>query len=133
MPHTLIPDETRTRLAEYLASLQAGSAFAGKRLKDNLAGLESATLTEAGFLDALLNTKPPQIFAESAVAGDGSDWNLTELGILGDISIAVRVTVFDNGHHTVPVPHVEPFAGTLVFTSARSPAVSGIEIPPAGR
>ena len=116
MPHTLIPDETRTRLAEYLASLQAGSAFAGKRLKDNLTGLELAAMTEAGFLDALLNTKPPQIFAASAVAGDGSDWNLTELGILGDISLAVPVKVFDNGHHTVPVPHVEPFAGTLVFT-----------------
>jgi hypothetical protein len=50
------------------------------------------------------------------VAGDGSDWNLTELGILGDISIAVSVTIFDNGHHTAPVPHVEPFAGTLDLT-----------------
>jgi hypothetical protein len=68
------------------------------------------------FLDALLNTKPPLIFAESAVAGDGSDWNLTELGILGDISIAVPVTIFDNGHHTAPIPHTQPFTGTLVFT-----------------
>ena len=112
----LIPDETRVRLMEYLASLQAGSASAGKRLKDNLAGIELATLTDAGFLDALLNTKPPQIFAESAVAGDGSDWNLTEFGILGDISIAVPVTIFDNGHHSAPVPHSEPFKGILVFT-----------------
>lgn len=111
----LIPDETLTRLADYLASLQAGSASAGKRLRDGLAGLDPATLTAAGFLDALLSTKPPQIFAESAVAGDGSDWNLTELGILGDISIAVPVTIFDNGHHSAPVPHAEPFKGTLVF------------------
>ena len=58
----------------------------------------------------------PQIFAESAVAGDGSDWNLTELGILGDISIAVPVSVFDNGNHTAPVIHAEPFPGTLIFT-----------------
>jgi hypothetical protein len=50
------------------------------------------------------------------VAGDGSDWNLTELSILGDVSIAVPVTIFDNGHHTAPVPHPEPFPGTLVFT-----------------
>jgi hypothetical protein len=117
MPHTLIiPDETRTRLAEYLAALRDGGASAGKHLRDYLACVELATLTDAAFLDALLNTKPPQIFAESAVAGDGSDWNLTELGILGDISIAVPVTVFDNGHHTAPVPHAEPFAGMLVFT-----------------
>ena len=117
MPHTLlIPDKTRTRLAEYLATLRADSSLAGKRLRDNLAGIELATLTDAGFLDSLLNTKPPQIFAESAVSGDGSDWNLTELGILGDISIAVPVTIFDNGHHTAPVPHVEPFTGNLVFT-----------------
>ena len=117
MRHTLIiPDETRSRLAGYLASLRAGSASAGKCLRDGLAGIDPATLTDAGFLDALLNTKPPQIFAESAVAGDGSDWNLTELGILGDISIAVPVAIFDNGHHTAPVPHAEPFAGNLVFT-----------------
>ena len=117
MPHTLIiPEKTSTHLAEYLASLRVDRSGAGKRLKDSLAGLELATLTEAGLLDALLKTKPPQIFAESAVAGDGSDWNLTELGILGDISIAVPVTIFDNGHHSAPVPHAEPFKGTLVFT-----------------
>ena len=117
MRHTcIIPEETRVRLAKYLAALQAGSVSAGKRLGRNLSGSELAALTEAGFLDALLNTKPPQIFAESAVAGDGSDWNLTELGLLGDISIAVPVTIFDNGHHTAPVPHAVPFKGTLVFT-----------------
>jgi hypothetical protein len=117
MPHTiLVPDDTRTRVAEYLASLQSGGMHAGGRLISALAELDLTTLTAARFLDVLLNTKVPQIFAESAVAGDGSDWNLTELGILGDISIAVPVTVFDNGHHTVPVAHDPPFPGTLVFT-----------------
>ena len=106
---------------------------AGKRLRDNLAGIELATLTDAGFLDALLNTKPPLIFAESAVAGDGSDWNLTELGILGDISIAVPVTIFDNGHHTAPVPHAEPFTGTLVFTPGHCSAMAGARRRPIGR
>jgi hypothetical protein len=117
MPHTLlIPDESHTKLEDYLESLRKGRGCAGKRLKDNLAGTELATLTKAEFLGALINTKSPQIFAESAVAGDGSDWNLSELGILGDISIAVPVTIFDNGHHTAPIPHAEPFTGTLVFT-----------------
>ena len=75
-----------------------------------------STLTEASFLDALIHTKIPQIFAESAVVGDASDWNLTELGIFRDISISVPVTVFDNGHHAAPVPHLESFPGTLVST-----------------
>jgi hypothetical protein len=117
MPHILLlPDETRGRLAGYLASLRAGKALAGQRLGDILAGRDLAALTVGGFLDALLDTKPPQIFAESAVAGDGSDWNPAELGILGDLSIAVPVTIFDNGHHTAQVTHPEPFPGTLVFT-----------------
>lgn len=59
---------------------------------------EMSALTDATFLDTLINTKIPQIIAESAVAGDSSDWNLMELGILGDISISV--TIFDNGNHT---------------------------------
>ena len=117
MRHTiLIPDETRARLAGYLASLRSGAVYAGERLKQNLRRSDPAALTEAAFLDVLINTKVPQIFAESAVAGDGSDWNLTELGILGDISIAVPVTVFDYGNHTTPVAHTEPFPGTLIFT-----------------
>ena len=117
MPHMLlIPDETRTRMAEYLESLRNGRASAGKLLGDKLDGIQLATLTEAKFLDALINTKPPQICVESAMAGDSSDWNLTELGILGDLSIAVPVTVFDNGHHTAPIPHAGPFTGTLFYT-----------------
>ncbi len=117
MAHTLlIPDETRARFAGYLAALQVGEETPGQRLADALAGRYLMNLIEAELQDALLNTKVPQIFAESAVAGDGSDWNQTELAILGDISIAVPVTVFDNGLHSNPVPHAEPFAGTLVFT-----------------
>lgn len=117
MTHTLLlPAETRARLVDYLASLRADIAFSGKRLRDNMPRIELATLTDSKFLDVLLNTKSPQIFAESAVAGDGTDWNLTELGILGDISIAMPVTIFDDGHHTAPIPHPEPFTGTLVFT-----------------
>jgi len=64
----------------------------------------------------LLRTKFPQIFAESAVSGDGSDWSLRELSLLGDISFAVPVTVFDNGAHVNPAVHSEPFGGTLIYT-----------------
>jgi hypothetical protein len=73
-------------------------------------------MTDLDLLGRLFDTKLPQIFAESAVAGDGTDWSPTELGLLGDVSIAVPVTVFDDGRHTAPTPHVPPFPGTLVFT-----------------
>lgn len=117
MRHTiLVPEETRTSVADYLDALRSGQAVAGCRLQDSLQRIDFGKVTAAAFLDALINTKMPQIFAESAVAGDGSDWNPTELGILGDISIAVPVTVFDNGNHDAPVPHEQPIPGTLVFT-----------------
>jgi hypothetical protein len=74
-------------------------------------------MTEQDLLGKLFDTKEAQIFAESAVSGDGSDWNLTDLAILGDISVAVPVTVFDNGMHSPPIEvHQTPFPGTLVFT-----------------
>jgi len=117
MPHTiLIPEETRVRAADYLRALRTGDARPGKYLAAALSGGNPSTLTDAAFLDVLINTKIPQIFAESAVAGDGSDWNLIELGLLGDISISVPVTVFDNANHQSPVRHEVPFPGTLVFT-----------------
>jgi hypothetical protein len=104
----LIPDETRHRLAAYESDLTSGFATPGRRLV--------ATL-EAGhdFLTALLRTKQPLIFAESAVAGDGSDWNLTELGLIGDISVAMDVEVFDDGRHSGPEVFDQPFEAGLVF------------------
>jgi hypothetical protein len=104
----LIPVETRTRIAEYEAAVLAGSIQPGCRLA-------KALKDENDFTTALLRTKLPQIFAESAVAGDGSDWNLTELGLLGDISVAMGVTIFDDGRHSDPEVHAEPFEGGLVF------------------
>lgn len=102
----LIPDETRIRLTEYEAAIRAGHAQPGARLA-------AALKDECDFFTALLRTKPPLIFAESAVAGDGSDWNLTELSLLGDISMAMVVTVFDDGRHSGPEVFDEPFRGWL--------------------
>ena len=104
----LVPDETRHRLAAYEGDLASGYATPGRRL--------AATL-ESGhdFLTALLRTKQPLIFAESAVAGNGNDWNLTELGLLGDISVAMGVTVFDDGRHSGPEVFDEPSEAGLVF------------------
>ncbi len=112
----IIPEETVARAADYLESLRAGRTQPGSRLRDRLKGSDVQALTELDLLGKLIDTKPPQIFAEMAVSGDGSDWCLTELGLLGDISIAVPVTVFDDGNHRSPTPHAPPFSGTLIFT-----------------
>ncbi len=45
-----------------------------------LQGVDLRAMTGQDLLGKLFDTKRPQIFAESAVAGDGSDWSLTELG-----------------------------------------------------
>jgi hypothetical protein len=112
----IIPRETLARAAEYLERLKANQVQAGAHLRDRLMGSDVHALTALDLLGQLIDTKRPQVFAEVAVCGDGSDWTLVELGILGDISIAIPVTVFDNGNHRSPTPHVPPFSGMLIFT-----------------
>lgn len=112
----LIPEETLARAADYLGALQEKGTQLGVRLRHSLSSSDLNLMTPLDLLGALLDTKQPQIFAEMTVVGDGSDWNLTELGLLGDVSIAVPVSIFDNGHHTAPIAHTPAFSGTLVFT-----------------
>ncbi|KAG7343453.1 hypothetical protein IV203_021398 [Nitzschia inconspicua] len=66
----------------------------------------------------LLNTKKPQVFAESEMIGRAEDdWSPMELEILGDVSIAVPVTIFDDGKHyySDAQVHEPPFEGTLLY------------------
>jgi hypothetical protein len=112
----IIPEETVARAGHYLEALQVGRTQPGAYLRDRLQSADTRALTAFDLLGELIDTKPPQIFAETAVSGDGSDWSLTELGLLGDVSIAVPVTIFDDGNHDTPTPHGPPFPGTLVFT-----------------
>ncbi len=112
----IIPGETVARASDYLERLRASRTQPGDCLRERLQDSNLQALTELELLGKLLDTKRPQIFAEMAVSGDGSDWNLTELGLLGDISIAVPVTVFDDGNHRSPTPHAPPFSAMLVFT-----------------
>lgn len=111
---TLLSETSFQRTHNYWESLQAGSQ-PGRFLQEKLAGLDMASLSVEQFLERLIRTKRPQIFAESAVAGDGSDWNLAELGLLGDVAIAAPVTFFDNGRHQNPAVHHPPFSGMLLF------------------
>lgn len=111
----IVPEPTIARAGDYLKALQGGIS-PGHLLAGQLQDRTIRGLDERALLGRLFDTKRPQIFAESAVAGDGSDWNLVELGLLGDISVCVPVTVFDNGAHENPVMHSRPFEATLLFT-----------------
>jgi hypothetical protein len=112
----IIPEDTVARAAAYLQALRVGRSQPGALLHDRLRGADLRAMTVQDFLGKLFDTKQPQVFAEMAVAGDGSDWSLTELGLLGDISIAVPVTIFDDGNHSAPTPHTPAFSGMLIFT-----------------
>jgi hypothetical protein len=112
----ILPAETRDRIADYAAALRVGRVYPGKRLAEILRSRSLPKLTADALLWGLLDTKEPCIFAESEVRGDGSDWTLQELSLLGDLSVAADVTVHDDGRHQDPVVHEKPFAGTLVFT-----------------
>lgn len=103
------------KLETYRQRIIQGEIQPGARLAQGLAS--SGNPADAiQLLQCLLRTKQPQIFAESAVVGDGSDWNALELSLLGDISIAAEVDVHDDGRHRQPVVHPEPFPATLIFT-----------------
>ncbi len=112
----LASQETSEKATSYLEKLKDGSS-PGRYLNDRLKHLDIHQVTAIEFIELLMRTKLPQIFAESEVYGNGTDWNQDELSILGDISIVTPVTVYDNGKHRNPDPHKIPFSATLIFTS----------------
>lgn len=124
----ILSQETFEKIGDYANFIKDGGQC-GKNLsrilvQENLdlfspkrnSHLSLETLDAPNLLRALFYTKHPQIFAESAVIGDGTDWTLTELGLLGGISIGMSVTIFDNGAHQNPIVHENPFEGHLVYT-----------------
>ncbi len=100
----------------YRQALATGEKFPGARLARVLEDSPTNAVSTDGFITSLLATKLPQIFAESAVYGDGRDWNADELSLLGDIGIAAAVTVYDDGRHYRPTQHSEPFEAFLLYT-----------------
>ncbi|MEZ7891093.1 MAG: hypothetical protein QMC67_05060 [Candidatus Wallbacteria bacterium] len=111
----LIHEITYEKSQNYLTELKRDFTRCGTRLKSILIGRELRGIATEDFLDLLFQTKIPTLYAESQICGDGSDWNAPELSILGDMSIAVPVTVFDNGKHSFPEIHKEPFEATLIY------------------
>jgi hypothetical protein len=112
----LLHPEGLKKISAYRQKLNRdGLSQAGNHLQVQLAGIALDTLSDEQFLECLFATKPPLIFAESAVYGDGRDWNPDELSILGDIGVAVPVLAFDDGKHHNPRIHDTPLPATLLF------------------
>lgn len=111
----ILHQTTLSSLEVYQQELSRGKKPGGF-LAAELAGRDIDNLSTTQFLELLINTKRPRIYAESEVQGNGEDWNLDELRLLGDISIAVSVTVFDNGLHQDPAVHDDPFQASLIYT-----------------
>ena len=110
----LVNSLTYEKARAYLKALHAGT-HAGRLVQEQLDQADLEHMTVEAFLEVVMRSKLPLIFAESVVAGDGSDWTLEELSILGDIGIATPVTVYDNGQHRHPKIHASPFPATLLF------------------
>jgi len=125
----LIPKETKRALSDYHEALSTGQDVAGARVLKALSDAGVKISSPDHLLRALLHSKKPQIFAESQVVGDGSDWNAVELRLLGDISVAMNVTIFDDGRHSAPVIHSQPFDGTLIFTPGALLRARGDRVP----
>jgi hypothetical protein len=111
----LIHQATYQRAIDYLDRLKSGT-IAGEYLQKKLKEKDISQISIAEFIELLVRTKRPKIFAESAILGNGLDWNQDELSLLGDISIATPVSVYDSGRHRNPEVHPIPFTATLIFT-----------------
>jgi len=119
-----LSEKTLRGLLQYKSDIENGTAMPGARLK---AQLPAATTEQ--FIEALLATKQPRIFAESEIRGDGSDWNARELALLGDINVVMDAEVFDNGTWSVSDKnfraYANPMRAGLMFTPGPLLGVGG--------
>jgi len=114
--HILMHPEAYEKAEAYRIELAStATKLPGAYLQQELQGKELSSLSTECFIEHLMATKPPLIFAESAVYGNGKDWNQIELSILGDIGVATRVLVYDDGKHFHPQVHKTPFTATLLY------------------
>lgn len=115
----LLHKQSRANIDQYLRQLIDGRSTPGLYLSQQIkkSGInELKAINGNTLLHLLLKTKFPQIFAEMAVYGDGSDWTREELKLLGDIGIACKVTIYDDGRHQNPNVHETASEGYLLFT-----------------
>jgi hypothetical protein len=117
--HILMHPEAYKKAEDYRIELASTPlSLAGSYLHRELQGKDISSINTEIFIEHLVATKPPLVFAESSVYGDGKDWNPTELSILGDFGVATRVQVYDDGKHYETGIHEPPFATAEKLASA---------------
>ncbi len=113
----LLSKETLNKIVQYKQNLEKNLAKPGKFFLDELAK-QSKAISEMDlttFTKLLIQSKKPQVFAESQLH-DESDWTLAEESILGDISVNMPVTIYnDGGHGSSFKTHPEPISGYLAY------------------
>lgn len=118
----LCSQATLLKAGQYLASLISGDAQPGKYLQKVLADarVNVHDLTAKQLIAFLMNTRLPKVFAESGTAQDGSDWNMQETSILGDVSFSTTETyAFNNGaHYGGFVGHPQPLEVNFLFMAS---------------
>ncbi|XP_055314414.1 uncharacterized protein LOC129575260 [Sitodiplosis mosellana] len=131
----VLSQESLDMIVSYKNDLFASKAKPGTYLKkvlDARKSLLDQTSAEK-FVEYMLLTKKPKVYATEEIRVDGTDWNETEFQILGDLNIAMNVEIYDNGVWDPNEPafrvHNPPLNGALLFTNGpllRSRSVVGM-------
>lgn len=118
----VLSQESLDKIISYKNDLIAEKLAPGCYLK-NILDANKSTLKQISterFVEYLLLTKKPLLFATHGYKGGGVDWNEAEFQILGDINIAMNVNIYDNGVWVKKHPnfrvHNRPLNGALLFT-----------------
>lgn len=115
----LISEQTLKKIKDYhkflcLNGVNKVGAHFKKQL--NSCDIALADMDLNTFATLMVQSKIPKVFAESAVYHDERDWTLQEESILGDISIDVPVTIFnDGGHFSSFKNHETPISAHLAY------------------
>lgn len=90
----LLSSTTMSKIVIYKNDLFVKKKKPGEYLRKLLESNEvnsTDQISDEWFLQLLLSTKLPSIFAESEIIGNGTDWNGQELQLLGDLNVAMKV------------------------------------------
>lgn len=114
----LISEQTLHKIKDYHQFLCApGREEVGAYFRAQLesSGVAINDMDLNTFATLLIQSKVPKVFAESGVYHDKRDWTLREESILGDVSIDVPVTVYNDGGHYSFNNHNVPFTAHLAY------------------
>lgn len=124
---TLFPFESWQKVDSYLQYMQQAR---GEELKvgERLRQSDMFNIGVEGWsrLDLIRALMEQRRFEPPPPSSDGDassgDWSPEELAILGDVSFAMDVTVYDDGSPYTARRHNKPFKATLIYTCGASTA-----------